>query len=139
MNVLSPGIVWTIASILTLSAAAEDWPTYLNGNDRVGATSESLALPLNLQWTYSSPAPPENAWAGPRSAPIEGKEMRHRVAFDRSIDVACVDGWLYFGSSVDHKVYCVNAKTGEPRWEFYTDAPIRLSPTVWENRVYVGS
>ncbi|MBC8350769.1 MAG: PQQ-binding-like beta-propeller repeat protein [Planctomycetes bacterium] len=118
---------------------AADWPSHLNGNGRVGATSDKLAAEVELKWTYSTPAPPEMAWAGPRSEAIEGKIMRHRVAFDQAIDVVVANDLVYFGSPVDNKIYCMNAKTGEPVWSVFTDGAIRLAPTVWKGKVYVGS
>ena len=55
--------------------AAEDWPTYLNDNTRVGATGESLKFPLQLQWQFKADAAPQSAWEGPRNEPIEGLVM----------------------------------------------------------------
>ncbi|MDA1054643.1 MAG: PQQ-binding-like beta-propeller repeat protein [Planctomycetota bacterium] len=118
---------------------AADWPTFLNGNDRVGATADKLPEQIELKWVYSTPAPPEMAWAGPRAEPVEGKYMRHRVAFDRAIDVVVANDRVYFGSPVDNKIYCMNAATGEPIWSVFTDGAIRLAPTVWKGKVYVGS
>ena len=120
-------------------ARAADWPTYLNGNDRVGATDTRLKLPLVLRWEYTSPAPPEMAWAGPREDPIEGKFMRHRVAFDDALHVAIVGGRVFYGSSVDQTIYCVDEKTGKTMWTHPTDGPVRLAPTVADGKVYVGS
>ena len=134
----------TIAVFLTLClyslpATAADWPTYLNDAGRVGATTDGVPQELELKWIYSTPAPPEMAFSGPRAEPIEGKLMRHRVAFDRAIQVAVADGRLYFGSSVDNKIYCVNAKTGETIRSVFTDGAIRLAPTIADGKVYVGS
>jgi outer membrane protein assembly factor BamB len=121
------------------NAYAVDWPTYLNGNDRVGATTDKLPEQVELKWVYSTPAPPEMAWAGPRAEPMEGKYLLHRVAYDRAIDVVVANDRVYFGSPVDNKIYCMNAVTGEPIWSVFTDGAIRLSPTVWNGKVYVGS
>ncbi len=118
---------------------AADWPTFLNENDRVGATTDKLPEQVELKWVYSTPAPPVMAWAGPRAEPMEGKFLRNRVAFDRAIDVVVANDRVYFGSPVDNKIYCMNATTGEPIWSVFTDGAIRLSPTVWNGKVYVGS
>ena len=120
-------------------AVRADWTTYLNGPDRVGATGESLPRQLELKWQYRSPASPEMAWEGPRSEPFEGRVMRHRVAFDRALQVAVANGRLFFGSSVDDKLHCVDAKTGAPIWDYFTEGAIRLSPTVSGGKVYFGS
>jgi len=120
-------------------ATAADWPTYLHDNGRVGATTDRLPSELELKWVYSTPAPPKLSFSGPRNEPIEGRIMRNRVDFDRAIQVAVADGRLYFGSSVDDKIYCVDAKTGEPIWSIFTDGAIRLAPTIANGKVYVGS
>ena len=65
--------------------------------------------------------------------------MRHRVDFDDALQVVMADGRVYFGSTVDHRLHCVDAKTGEPIWSFYTDGPIRLAPTLAHGNVYFGS
>jgi len=52
---LSPG------SFETASAGPADWPTFLNGNGRVGVTSDPLPQQLQLKWVYKTPAPPEMA------------------------------------------------------------------------------
>lgn len=119
--------------------ACGDWPAYLNGNDRVGFTSSQLDPALKLAWTYKSPTKPIIAWEGPRNTPIEGYVMRHRVDFDDALQVVMADGRAYFGSSVDHRVHCVDARGGQPLWSFYTDGPIRLAPTLAHGNVYVGS
>ncbi len=116
-----------------------DWPTYLNDNQRAGFTSESLAVPLKLAWTYKTPARPIQAWEGPRNEPIEGHEMRHRVDFDDAMQVVMSGGRAFFGSTVDHRLYCVEATTGKTIWSHYTEGPIRLAPTLADGNVYFGS
>ena len=46
---------------------------------------------------------------------------------------------LFFGSSADGKVYAMDVRTGRVRWSVRTGGPVRLAPTVWRDRVYVGS
>ena len=131
-------MVVTSSCVLSPLRAA-DWPTYLNGRDRVGYTDAKLPGQLQPAWIYRTPAPPEKAWAGPRQAPIEGHEMRHRVAFDSSIQTVMAGDRVFFGSTVDNNVYCVAAATGEPLWTFPTDGPIRLAPTLAFGNAYFGS
>jgi len=65
--------------------------------------------------------------------------MRHRVDFDDAFQLAIVGQLLYFGSSADHKVYALDAATDQERWSFFTGGPVRLAPTVWKSRAFVGS
>jgi len=53
--------------------------------------------------------------------------------------VTAGEGLVYFGSSVDNKVYALNARTGEVEWTFFTAGPVRYAPTLWKERIYVGS
>ncbi len=130
---------WLLLFFVSLPLAAADWPTYLNGNGRVGATQELLSSDLQLKWIYRAPEHLQMALPGPREERIEGHAMRHRVAFDQALHVAAVDDRVYFGSSVDHQLYCLDARSGKPLWSFFTDGAIRLAPTVWQGKVYFGS
>ena len=118
---------------------AEDWPTYLKSNARVGAVSESLAFPLSPQWTATAAEAPEKSWPGPQDREIERKKLRSRMTFDDAFHVAIVGDRLYYGSSVDHQMRCVNLESGEVIWSFFSEGPIRLAPTVYDGKVYFGS
>jgi outer membrane protein assembly factor BamB len=135
---VSPSL-WLLMVLASTCVWAAEWPTYLNGNGRIGATEATLPNDLELKWVYRAPEQLELAFPGPRREQIEGHAMRHRVAFDQALHVAAVGDRVYFGSSVDHQLYCLRADTGEPVWTFFTDAAIRLSPTVWQGKLYVGS
>lgn len=118
---------------------AADWSSYLNGRERTGYTPASMKGELSPVWIYRSPAKPRKAWSGPRNAPIEGHEMRHRVDFDASLQVTIQGERVYFGSTVDNNLYCVDAKTGRPLWQFATDGAIRLAPSLAAGKVFFGS
>ncbi|MEZ6129245.1 MAG: PQQ-binding-like beta-propeller repeat protein [Planctomycetaceae bacterium] len=133
-----------VAVVLTLMccssvALAADWPTYRGDNARSGSSSESLDLPLKSAWTYTSPAPPEMAWSSGEGRVIEGKLLGHRVKFDDVFHPVAVGGKLYFGSTADDQLHCMNLDTGETEWTFFAGAPIRLAPSVTDGRVYFGS
>ena len=125
--------------LIVASTVEADWPTYRHDNARTGCTSESLAAPLRLRWVYTPAHPPRPAWSGPAERPREGFKQRHRVIFDDAFQVAVVGDLVYFGSSSDNKVYALDAGTGRQRWSFYTGGPVRLAPTVYEDKLFVGS
>lgn len=127
------------ASICCISAHASDWTSYLNGVQRTGYSDADLSSDLRLAWVYRSHARPQTAWSGPREAPIEGHEMRHRVDFDSAMQVVIGGNRAFFGSTVDHKIHCVDTATGKEIWSFYTDGPIRLAPTLSDGKVFFGS
>jgi outer membrane protein assembly factor BamB len=119
--------------------AETPWAAYLGGNDRAGSTPAALPADLDLAWVYRSRTKPVKAWAGPRTEPIEGHVMLDRVVFDAAPQVTIADGRVYFGSTVDHRLHCLDAATGAPLWNVLTDGPIRLAPALAHGRVYVGS
>lgn len=138
-HVLSAGLVLAIAFSFVSRARAEDWPTYMHDNRRSGVTSERLELPLSEEWVFASRHAPEPAWPAPKPVEIEYVREVHKLDFDEAFQVVAAGGALYFGSSADNKVYCLDASTGEARWDFFTGGPVRLAPTVWNDRVLVGS
>ena len=123
------------------AALAEDWPTFRHDNQRSAVSAEQLKLPLGEIWTRLSTYPPQPAW--PPSAGRDVYHGRHRLQSTRVSDLAfhpvVAGGKLYYGSSADDTLYCVDAATGETVWSFVTEGPIRLAPAVEGKRIYIGS
>jgi hypothetical protein len=123
-------------------AATTDWPTYQCDNHRSGRTSGQLAAErLGLLWTWRSPQPPQPAWAGPAKydAYSNVRPLRSMRNYDPAFHVIAADGAVYFGSSVDDSVHCLDAATGEERWRFTTDGPVRIAPACVNGKVYFSS
>ena len=131
------------ASLLILTIAclssADDWPMYRHDARRSGSTEERMTAPLSEAWVFTGIHPPEHAWADPQPKPIEDKLELPRMRFDDAFHVAVAGNSVYFGSSAENKVYCLDAGNGRIRWQFFTDGPVRLAPTVWKGKLYVGS
>ncbi|HPO17250.1 MAG TPA: PQQ-binding-like beta-propeller repeat protein [Candidatus Hydrogenedentes bacterium] len=127
-------IMWLLAAgCYTSSAAhADEWPTFRHDNSRSAVSQAQLVLPLQAQWTFTPPHPPQPAW------PEDQKEMP-RVRFDEAYHVSASGNAIFFGTSSDNKLCCLDAQTGEPRWTFLAGGPIRIAPTVQDSRVYFGS
>ncbi|MGB2823812.1 MAG: PQQ-binding-like beta-propeller repeat protein, partial [Phycisphaerae bacterium] len=121
------------------AALGDDWPTYRHDVRRSGISSEQLKPPLTERWAFTPTHPPAPAWGDPQPKPVEHVLELPRLRFDDAFHVAVVEGMVYFGSSADSKVYAMDLRTAAPRWEFCTDGPVRLAPTVWKRKVYVGS
>lgn len=109
-------------------AGAADWPMYRGDAARSGYTVESLPAKLSQAWIYRPAHAPTPAW--PRD---------ERMMFDRAHDVVVADGLLFFGSAADCRVVALDAVTGQEKWTFFADAPIRFAPAVWKDRVFVVS
>ncbi len=125
----------------TVPARADDWPTFNHDAARTAVSEESLSPVLKESWVFRSHYPPRPAWDEPATWDGYNKvfRLKNRQTFDKAFHVASVGDAVYFATSSDDKVYCLNAADGSLRWQFYTEGPVRLAPTVDHGRVYVGS
>jgi len=137
-------ILLALLAICAISqySLADDWPTYRHDARRSGIASERLnAENLVDHWTWKSAAWPQPAWAGPAKwdayAGIRG--LRAMRNYDPVFHTIAVGDHVYFGSSVDDAVHCLDLVTGSQRWTFTTDAPVRIAPTYDNGRLYFGS
>lgn len=122
-----------------VTLAADDWPMYGHDPARSHVTAQKLPWPLSAGWVFKALHPPAPAWGDPKPEPVEGILELRRVHFDDVFQPILGNGAVYFGSSADNKVYCLDAATGRIRWTVITGGPIRLAPTLCGGRVYVGS
>ena len=124
-----------------LPVVAEDWPTYGHDSRRSHVSKEALRYPLRVTWSYQSPVPPQTAWTGPaRWDAYAGNDgLQSMRNFDPAFFVTSVGDAVYFGSSADHGVHCLDAKTGSERWVFFADGAVRLPPSWSEGRLYFGA
>lgn len=133
------GVCW----MLGLPAFAEDWPTYRHDHQRSGHTSENLdPAKLNPAWVYRSANVPQMAFSGPAPRDFYNRpdtDLKPRMDFDRVFNVAVAGDRVYFGSSTEDAIYCLDSKKGEQLWVYVTDGPVRLAPTCEQGRVYAGS
>ncbi len=128
---LSSGTVLLLALALPanvfLAAEEADWPAYRADAARSGYAEDPVPYQLRLRWTFRT-APPAPAWPG-----------SDRVDYDLVHQPILVGGLVLFGSSADDRVYALDAATGELRWSYFTEGPVRFAPAAWEGRVFVAS
>ena len=128
--------------IAACSHACADWPVWQHDNRRTGTTDEELpAENLSLSWMWQSSAPPQTAWHGPAKwdAYAFHRNLPSMRSYDQVFHVISVDDRVWFGSSADDSLYCLNAADGKEHWAFTADAPVRLAPAWADGRVYFGS
>jgi outer membrane protein assembly factor BamB len=120
---------------------AEAWPTYRHDNRRSGITSEKIDIPLKQSWIYQAPAPPHTAWSDPAKwdAYAAIKPLAPMRDFDSAFFVTVSGDSVYFGSSVEDSVTCVDARTGREKWSFLTEGAVRFPPTITAGKAYFGS
>ncbi len=110
------------------NAGAADWPMYRADAGRTGYTAEALTAPLSLVWEQRSIHAAAPAW--PRD---------ERITFDRAHRVVIVAGTLFFTSSADGGIHAIDVATGAAKWTFFTGAPVRFAPAVWNDQVFATS
>ena len=133
------GILLACVSFASLAARGEDWPTYRHDIARSGITSERIETPLTERWVFMPRKGPEPAWPLPSPKPLGGILELPRVHFDDTFHVVVAGDVLCFGSSSENKVYCLNTSTGRIQWTKRLAGPVRLAPTIADNRVFVAA
>jgi outer membrane protein assembly factor BamB len=130
------------ATIICDTLHAADWPAYRADTQRSGISGETLQLPLKPQWIHKPAHAPQPAWP---EMPAHN-DYWHKVhgltptnTYDRAFHTVIVDNKLYFGSSADDSLYCLDTFTGKIIWSFTAQAPIRLAPAVAMQKIYLGS
>jgi outer membrane protein assembly factor BamB len=132
-------VIFFVSSLL--AAHAEDWPTYGHDNRRSHVSKETLKFPLEKSWSWQSPVLPQTAWTGPArwDAYASNEGLQSMRNFDPAFFVTSVGDSVFFGSSADHGVHCLNVANGEERWVTFADAAVRLPPTWKDGRLYFGA
>ncbi|MCE5326534.1 MAG: PQQ-binding-like beta-propeller repeat protein [Planctomycetaceae bacterium] len=133
-------VIWaTVAVMMTGPAWAEDWSTYRHDAQRSGFSNDKVQMPLSEHWVFTSALAPAPAWSDPPAEVVEGSLERPRMRFDDAFHAVAAGGKVFFGSSSENKVYALDAVSGKIAWQFYTDGPVRMAPTVAGGKVYAGS
>jgi len=121
-----------LLAAITAATSADDWPAYRHDSARSGVTADDPGRDLVLRWAYTPRHAPAPAWPEP------GREL-NRMEFDYVSHAVIADGMAFLGSSADHKAYALDLATGEERWSFFTEGPVRFAPVVHAGRVLVAS
>ena len=91
-----------------------DWPTYRASNRRSASSAAAVPTATTMLWHVHPEAP---------TLPTPPTAV----------------GEFVFLAGDDGKVRAVDAESGKTRWSHPTGGPIRIGPTIWQGRAYVGS
>jgi len=119
-----------LAAVLGMWCAlspAADWPTWRHDANRSCASPAELPRDLRLQWTRDYP-PLDPAW------PDDPK-----VAFDVAYEPIVLGKSMFVASSANDSLTALDTETGDEKWRFYADGPVRFAPVAWQGRVYFVS
>lgn len=142
-KILFIGIIFVLLySCDKKQSTSQDWPQFKKDNFRSANSSIQLDVTsLGEDWVYKASQMPSPAWYGPakedtyaRSGPLPS--MRD---YDLSYYPIIVGSKLYYGSSSDNAIHCLDTKTGNEEWTFTTGGPIRVAPVFHSGNLYFGS
>lgn len=123
------------------AASAEDWPQYRKDDSRSGISGDPLPAPLKEIWKLHPPVAPQPAWELEAKADKYSKiyDLTPRQTFDYAHHPVIAGGRVFYGSTSQDKVECLQASDGKRLWVFFTEGPVRFAPVVVGDRVYFGS
>ena len=144
LSILSPLFLLLLlpACHRTPELTDNDWPQFKRDNYRSAVTPVALFdNTFGLKWTYAAPQEPVPAWYGPakQDAYALSGPLPSMRDYDLAYSPVIVGHRLWYGSTADDALHCLNTRTGKEEWSFLTGGPIRIAPTYWEGRLYFGS
>jgi outer membrane protein assembly factor BamB len=101
-------------------------------SQRTGYTPEELKPPYRTVWVHDARHKPRPAWQEPVWEP-------QRIDFDYAYAVSARGDTVYYASSADHALHALDLASGEKKWVFFTDAPVRLAPEFYTEHVLFTS
>ncbi len=117
------------------------WPTVRRNNQRSSLSHEPVSLPLQTHWVHTPDHAPQPAWPPPAkyNRAVNSPPLDPTLTYDRAFHTVVRDGLVYYGSSADDSVHCLDLTTGQTVWTYTTNGPIRLAPALYAGKCYVGS
>jgi len=133
--------VLLLAVVFFSDAARAAWPTYRHDGLRSGVTRESVKLPLKLLWQHSALHAPRSAFPPPARQDFWHNHygLRGAVDFDRAYHPVTAGKRVWYGSSADDRVVCLDSSTGRVLWSFFAEGPVRCAPVLSGGRLFFGS
>ena len=119
-----------------------DWPTYRHDSRRSGYSPHGIEAPrLAMSWYWQSAHPPQPAWYGPakKDAYANINDLPSMRGYDPVFHPIAVGDSVFFCSTSQDTVYCLDAISGRESWSYTTDGPVRGAPTYAHGRIYFGS
>ncbi|WP_298860205.1 PQQ-binding-like beta-propeller repeat protein, partial [uncultured Gimesia sp.] len=111
-----PALVIFVSLCLSSGNAVADWTQFRGDAARTGYTKEPLPTRMELQWSFKTKNTPTPAWP-----------THTRIKFDEVFQPVIAEQTVLFGSSSDDQLYALDLKTGQLKWKFFTEGPIRFA------------
>ncbi len=116
----------------------DDWPEFGGNAERTATTEQMLSFPLTNVWVYDTGHAPSPAYREGVSQHSDNFNSE-TIKFDYAYHPVIANGRLFFGSSTEDLVTCLDSESGATNWVFRTEGAVRVAPSVVSNRIYFGS
>ena len=123
------GIGWLVFHLIA-GFRSHDWPLWRYDANRSAESPQRLPRKLYLQWVREYPKL-EQAWENPLNQDL--------MQFDKVYEPVIQGKTLLMGSSASDRLVALDTGTGEEKWAFYVDGPVRFPPVASRGKVYFAS
>ncbi len=106
----------------------KNWLQYRADSGRSGYTPQHISENMSPKWIHIL-EPSDRSWTG----------IHTRMTFDHALQPVIKNNTLFVGNSNDNQIYAINTKTGEIKWKYFTDGPVRFAPAIYKNKIYAVS
>ncbi len=134
--------ITVFSAIFASSAYSADWTTWRGNISRTGVSEETITFPLNLTWNYTANQAPSPATIPSYLTAKKGglgKELTKTFTSDNAYQIIAIGDNLYFSSSTEESVFCLDAKSGKVNWSFTTEGAVRFAPIYSNDKLFFGS
>ena len=135
-------ITLSIFSCKEKESTPQDWPQFKKDNYRSANSPVKLDLStFGEDWEYTATQMPSPAWYGPAKEDTYAKSgpLPSMRDYDLSFYPIVVGTKLFYGSTADDAVHCLDTKMGKEEWIYTTGGPIRIAPVYHKGNLYFGS
>ena len=108
----------------------QDWPMWRGNAARTAAVANKVPEEFHTQWIVRQPAR-QQAWDDPLNLDL--------MTYDRVFEPIVYDGLVCVGFNDQDKLVALDVRTGQTRWTFYTEGPVRLPPVGHAGCIYFGA
>jgi outer membrane protein assembly factor BamB len=119
--------LFIVACLTTSQVQAGDWPQFRYDVGRTAASPHELPGDLELLWMRNLPA----------AQPAFPFELR--LAYDAAYAPVVAGDMMFVPSMVNDSVTALDTETGNERWQFFAEGPVRFAPVAWDAKVYFVS
>jgi len=124
-------LVIALTSLCCLAHAGDgDWPMWRFDAGRTAASPHELPHKLHLQWVRHF---------GPRVMVWPDRLNQDRMPYDQVFEPVVLGKTLFLGFNDTDKLLALDTDTGEEKWAFYVDGPVRLPPVAADDKVLFTS